>query len=137
MKKPHGVMVFLPPELYLGIVRVQADKELGKPYACLLVITEGLYHMGYISKEAYEAYTKKYSEKLVKEKIEPLTPKEQIEISKLSESFQNIMKNWEDVKNKEYWVRKAEKALQKYGEVNIPEAKRILALAQKVEVDSE
>jgi len=130
-------MVFLPPELYLGIVRVQADKELGKPYACLLVITEGLYHMGYISKEAYEAYTKKYSEKLVKEKIEPLTPKEQIEISKLSESFQNIMKNWEDVKNKGFWVKKAEKALEKYGEANIPEAKEILALAQKVEVDSE
>ena len=135
MRKPHGVVLFLPPELYLGIVKLQADKELGKPYACLLAITEGLYHMGYISKEAYEVYSKKYSDRLIKEEVKPPTPKEQMEIVKLSTSFQNILKNWNEVKDKEFWIRKAEKALKRYGEANIPEAKKILALARKVEAD--
>jgi len=136
LKKPHGVVVFLPPELYLGIVKLQADKELGKPYACLLVITEGLYHMGYISKEAYEVYSRKYSDKLIKEEVKSPTPQEQIEIAKLTASFKNIIRNWNDVKDKEFWVRKAEKAIKKYGESKIPQAKHILALAQKVESDS-
>ena len=134
--KPHGFLVYLPPELYLGIVKLQADKQLGRVYPVLLAITEGLYHMGYISKEAYEVYSKKYSEKLIKEEVKPPTPKEQIEIAKLVASFKNIIKNWNEVKDKEFWIRKAERALKKYGEANIPEAKQILALAQKVEVDS-
>ena len=135
MRKPHGVVVFLPPELYLGIVKLQADKELGKPYACLLAITEGLYHMGYISKEAYEVYSKKYSDRLIKEEVKPPTPEEQLEINKYRVSFRNIIKNWNEVKNKEFWIRKANKALDKYGEANIPEAKRLLSLAEKVEAD--
>jgi len=130
------VVLFLPPELYLGIVKLQADKELGKPYACLLAITEGLYHMGYISKEAYEVYSKKYSDKLIKEEVKLPTPEEQLEINKYRVSFRNIIKNWKEVKDKEFWIRKANKALDKYGEANIPEAKQILSLAEKVEADS-
>jgi len=133
----HECRIYLAPELYLGIVKLQADREIGKPYAVLLAVTEGLHNLGYISKEAYEAYSKKYSEKLVKEKIEPLTPKEQIEISKLSESFYNIMKNWEDVKNKEFWVKKAEWALKTYGVKKIPAAKELLEMANKGVVSCE
>jgi len=136
LKKPHGVVVFLPPELYIGVVKLQADKELGKPYAVLLALNEGLYSLGYISKEAYEVYSKKYSEKLIKEEVKLPTPQEQLEIARLSASFQNIIKNWNEVKNKEFWIKKAEGAIKKYGEANILEAKQILALAQKVEADS-
>ena len=130
--KPHGFLVYLPPELYLGIVKLQADKQLGRVYPVLLAITEGLYNLGYISKEVYEVYSKKYSEKLIKEKVNLPTPKEQMEIAKLSESFRNVIKNWSEVKNKEFWRNKAEKAIQKYGEQNIPEAKKILTLVESI-----
>ena len=136
MRKTHSAVVFLAPELYLGIVKLQADREIGKPYAVLLAVTEGLYHLGYISKEAYEIYSKKYSEKLVKEKIKPLTPKEELEIQKLTASFKNIIKNWELTKQKEYWIQKAKWALKTYGAKKVPAAKELLSLAEQKEAQS-
>jgi len=134
--KQHGFLVYLPSELYLGIVKLQADRELGRVYPVLLAITEGLYHMGYISKEAYEIYSKKYSEKLVKEKVKPLTPKEELEIQKLTASFKNIIKNWELTKQKEFWIQKAKWALKTYGAKKVPAAKELLSLAEQKEAQS-
>lgn len=134
--KPHGFLIYLPPELYLGIIKLQADKQLGRVYPVLLAINEGLYQMGYISKEVYEFYLRKYSEKLIKAEVKPLTPKEELKLQKLTASFKNIIKNWQLTKKKDYWIEKAKKALECFGEEKIPEAKQILALAQKVEADS-
>lgn len=64
--REHGVMLFLSNPLYLGFIKLQADKGLGRSYAGLLPFVEGLYRMGYLSKEDYEIYFKKYSQGLTK-----------------------------------------------------------------------
>jgi len=86
---------YLPPELYLGIVKLQADRGLGRIYPVLLAITEGLYQMGYISKEVYEIYSKKYSEKLIKEEVKPLTPKRRVRNTETNCKFQKHRKKLE------------------------------------------
>jgi hypothetical protein len=68
--KEHGVMIYLSKDLYTGFIRLQADKGLGRSYAGLLPFTEGLFRLGYISKEVYEEHFKKYSTPLVVEKPE-------------------------------------------------------------------
>ena len=66
--KEHGVLIYLSKDLYIGFIKLQADKRLGRSYAGLLPFTEGLFRMGYISKEVYEEHIKKYSEPLESEK---------------------------------------------------------------------
>lgn len=63
--KEHQVMLCLDKEPYHGFIQIQADRDLGRSYAGLLPFVEGLYHLGYISKEGYDAHFKKYSEPLI------------------------------------------------------------------------
>jgi len=74
--KEHGVMLFLDKILYTAFIKLQADKGLGRSFAGLLPFTEGLYHLGYLSKEDYEAHIEKYSIPLDIEESRP--KKEQI-----------------------------------------------------------
>jgi hypothetical protein len=66
--KEHGVLIYLSNELYLGFVKLQADKSLGRSYAALLPFVEGLHAMGYISDEVYREHTARYSKPLVVQK---------------------------------------------------------------------
>lgn len=61
----HKVLLCLDRELYMAFIRLQADKGLGRSYAGLIPYIEGLYKMGYLSKECYEAHLEKYSVPLV------------------------------------------------------------------------
>lgn len=126
--REHGVMLFLSPELYLGFIKLQADKGLGRSYAGLLPFVEGLYSMGYISKEVYEESVKRYSKPLVSEKSKPLTikqMKEQKRAEQLNKTLGMIVDQWALHPSKEWrrrWIRTAEEHSE------LPNAKLVLAL---------
>lgn len=94
--REHGVMLYLSKALYVGFIKLQADKGLGRSFAGLLPLTEGMYQLGYISKEVYEEHFKKYSQPLVSKT--PLTS-EQIrekQILKQKEGyFKRALDQWD------------------------------------------
>ena len=80
----HIMKLCLPPELYLAVIKYQAQKELGKSYAGLLLVTKAAYQEKLISKEVYEKYLYRYSRKLVpEEEPQKLTTEQQKEKQKL------------------------------------------------------
>jgi len=130
--KPHGFLIYLPPQLYIAIVKLQADKQLGRCYPVLYAINEGLFRLGYISRETYETFEKRYSQKLIKEEPQPLTKQEakQLELLKEKEkAFSNVLDQWNIHPSPEWrkgWLKEA----QKYKD-RIPNARLILALANE------
>jgi hypothetical protein len=68
--KEHGLMLFLGRESYVGFIKLQADKGLGRSFAGQLAFNTGLYNLGYLSKEDYEQLAKKYSQGLITEDYE-------------------------------------------------------------------
>lgn len=70
--REHIACVCLAPELRVGLLKFQADKELGDSFALLLLVTKGLYQEGKISREVYEFYFQRYSCKLVERAREPI-----------------------------------------------------------------
>jgi hypothetical protein len=129
--KEHGVMLYLDKTLYKAFIRLQADKELRRSYAGLLPFVEGLFHLGYLSKEDYEKYVQKYSQGL-KEEPKLLTMQElrqNEEVAKYERMFQNAISEWDKRKDVEWrlkWIRFAEKHKDK-----IPSAKQLLELVNK------
>jgi len=131
--KPHGFLIYLPPHLYIAVVRLQADKQLGRSYPVLYALNEGLYKLGYISKETHEIYEKRYSEKLIHEGPKPPTKQEQEEqrlIEEKTRTFSMVLEQWNekhpspDWHNR--WIIEAEKYVDR-----VPSAKLILALRGK------
>ena len=59
----HIMKLCLPPELYLAVTKFQVQKEIGKSYAGLLLITKAAYQEQLITKETYEKYLCRYSRK--------------------------------------------------------------------------
>ncbi len=95
--KPHGFLIYLPPELYIAIVKLQADKQLGRCYPVLYALNEGLFRLGYIPRETYETFEKRYSQKLVKEEPKPLTKQEAEQLKLLQEkekTFNMVLDQW-------------------------------------------
>ncbi|MFX0204300.1 MAG: hypothetical protein ACFFCW_50020 [Candidatus Hodarchaeota archaeon] len=126
--REHGVMLYLSPELYVGFVKVQADKSLGRSYAALLCFNEGLRKLGYITDEVYEVHKKKYSEPLVQGKTRPLTIeelREQEKIGQLEKHFSEVSKQWPNLCEKARLAH-ITKAKQYVNEVS--NAKLVLAL---------
>ncbi len=133
-ERSHIHPVFLPAELYVGISKVQAELEIGKSAAMLLMINEGLHQGNFIKSEIYEAYRRRYETKLVNAvrpiATEPLT-REQLEQKKrqedLNDQFGRVSEQWSihDPKWQAKWVRSASE----YKDT-IPNAKRILDLFQ-------
>ncbi len=70
--REHGVMLFLDGELYYAFSKLQADKCLGRSFAGLRAFTEGIYRLGYISKDSYEAHVEKYEVPLFIEESKPV-----------------------------------------------------------------
>lgn len=69
-------MLYLDKQEYLGFIKLQADRKLGRSYAGKLAFVEGLFHLGYLSKQNYENYVKKYSQGLNDVLKKPLTREE-------------------------------------------------------------
>lgn len=127
--REHGVMLYLSPELYVGFVKLQADKGLGRSYAALLCFIEGLHKFGYVTKEVHERHKEKYSLPLVQQKSKPLTKEEFEKQQKLEEwekRFSRAIQQWNTMNKKarEYYIEKAKKLC-----TNISNAELILALA--------
>jgi hypothetical protein len=96
--REHGVLIYLSKELYSGWIRLQADKDLGRSYAGLLPFTEGLYRLGYISKEVYEEHIRKYSQPL-SARTEVLTLERQQEkafLEQKNKQFRGMLDQWNE-----------------------------------------
>ena len=101
--KEHGVLMYLSNELYLGFVKLQADKGLGRSYAALLPFVEGLYHMGYITQDVYQAHAVRYSKPLLT--VAAAEPK----VLEFDKNLTFALKNWAEMpdKSRKYYLRKA------------------------------
>jgi len=126
--KEHGVMLYLDKILYKAFIKLQADKGLGRSYAGLLPFIEGLYCLGYLSKEDYEEHLRRYSQGLAEEP-KPLTKvevEEQKKLKDLEALFSRVIEQWTSLseKAKQSHVKKARNY-----ETVIPNAKLVLALA--------
>jgi len=101
--KEHGVLMYLSNPLYLGFVKLQADKGLGRSFAALLPFVEGLYAMGYITERVYEQHKKRYSQPLIVEK--PLSQFIDKEDETLNKTLGMVADQWEEHK-KPSWRQK-------------------------------
>lgn len=98
--REHGVMLYLDKTLYKAFIRLQADKGLGRSYAGLLPFVEGLYRLGYLTKEEYEEHFKKYSQEL-KDEAKPLTKSDLEKQDKLQQTekiLTEAYKQWDSLK---------------------------------------
>ncbi len=128
--REHGLMLYLGPELYLGFIKLQADKELGRSYAGLLAFVEGMHSLGYLKDADYETLKTKYSQGLTKD--QPLTIKQlqtKSEQDKMTQAFKMVLDQWSlhtDPKWRNRWIREAEVWKDK-----VPQAKLVLDLQER------
>jgi hypothetical protein len=128
--KEHGLMLYLSPPLYLGFIKLQADKGLGRSYAGLLAFTEGIHALGYISDEDYEIHKRRYSRGLNEQEEKPFTLEQirtKTEREKMQKTFSMVLDQWADHPAKTWrsgWIKKAKEWKDK-----IPNAELVLALA--------
>ena len=128
--REHGVMLFLDGELYLGFIKLQNDKKLGRAFAGLLPFTEGLFQMGCISEEVYEKHKEKYSKPLVVTKPKILSKKQlkaKEEKEQLNWTLGNVVDQWKIHLSKD-WRGKWVNIAQQHPELE--NAIRVLALAK-------
>jgi hypothetical protein len=98
--KEHGVLIYLSKDLYIGWIKLQADRNLGRSYAGLIPFVEGLYQLGYISESVYKEHIKKYSVPIdaKDEKTNPTATPEQVraktELDKEDRYFHEILNQW-------------------------------------------
>jgi hypothetical protein len=137
--REHVYSVCLAPELRVGLIKVQAEKELGESYALLLLITKALYQEHKISREVYELYTQRYSCKLVPP-IQPLklTASELKEQQKLEEKrrwFTSVKTEFfmdhRPLASGRSWREDVLGEAEKYKD-KLPEAAEVLELRSKV-----
>jgi len=128
--KEHGVLIYLNNRLYMGFIKLQSDKGLGRSFAGLLAFTTGLYEMGYISKAEYLRFKTRYSTPLDKEPQQltlPETPMHE-ELNKLDKLFGEAITQWSlhpAQKWRQYWIKKAME------NGDLPNAKKLLVLVEK------
>jgi len=124
--KEHGILIYLSKELYTGFIRLQADKGLGRSYAGLLPFTEGLFRMGYISKEVYEEHVKKYSAPLDEKtpSLEQLNENQFLEQRDIQ--FKRILEEWDIPHPDPNWRQKSYAFAEKYAD-KLQSARDILA----------
>jgi len=126
----HALHIYLNIPLYQGLIKVQADKRLGKSYGGLLVFSRGLYEMGYLSKAEYLRCERKYSTPLDKEPQQLTlaeTPK-QNELNELNETFGKVVAQWNfhpEQAWRDQWIKRAMQ------NGDLPNAKRLLAFVEE------
>jgi hypothetical protein len=95
-------MLFLDKTLYRAFIKLQADRELGRSYAGLLPFVEGLYTMGYLSKEEYMAHQERYNTKLEdKQEGQPLA--ETLEIKVFTDKIHGYLDSFKKAKSANEW----------------------------------
>lgn len=127
--KEHGVLIYLNNRLYMGFIKLQSDKGLGRSFAGLLTFSTGLFEMGYISKAEYLRCKARYSTPLDKEPQQltlPETPM-QNELNKLDKTFGEVITQWSFHPDETWRNRWIEKAM-KNGD--LPNAKKLLVLIE-------
>jgi len=125
--REHGVPIYLDRELYVAFIKLQADRGLGKSFAALLSFVEGLYSLGYISKEVYEAHKRKYSAPLLVQKTLPEAVDTQAD--QLNRAMGMAADQWSEHPSQE-WRQKWLNTARQHPELS--NAKLILALEQEV-----
>ncbi len=116
----------------LALIKLQADKELGQSYAGLYALNEGLHALKYLSDEDYQAFKKRYSDKLVNDhqnnrKCE-LDHQAQKEIESMTRYFSMVIDQWHLHPNSE-WRSKQLKKAKEYAN-RIPNAREVLDLEE-------
>jgi len=85
--------------------------ELGQSYAGLYALNEGLHALNFLAEADYEAFKKRYSDKLVaedpKNAVPDIDPQAQKEIESMTRYFREILAQWEthpdvDWRNKQF-----------------------------------
>ncbi len=130
--REHGVLMYLDKELYTAFIRLQADRKLGRSYAGLLLLTEGLHKIGYLSEDSYRTHVNKYSKGLIEESTgsKPRTKEELLEHKKaadLERMFSKVLRQWSTMneKSRVSWLQKAKE------NPTVPNAQLVLALANE------
>ncbi|MGA3112308.1 MAG: hypothetical protein ABSE15_09825 [Candidatus Bathyarchaeia archaeon] len=113
----HIMKICLAPELYMAMTKYQVQKEIGKTYAGLLLLTKALYQENLITKEVYEKFVYRYSRKLVPE--EP-PPKLTIEQQKIKQKLDEKARSF-GLACSQWWIYEAKKY-----QDTMPEAKEFL-----------
>jgi len=116
VSQDHIFKLCLPPELYLGVIKFQAEKEIGRPFAGLLLLTKAAYQEHLISQDVYETLTYRYSRKLVTEdSIQSKKSLGQLQedqkIKNKNQQFGNVLSQWHlhpDQKWRQAWLEQAE-----------------------------
>ena len=125
----HGLILYLNPKLYLGLVNLQADHGLGKSYAGLLAFVEGMYQLGYLDAVEYDVLHAKYSRGLMEQEQPALTleqTKEQKQLDAKDRQFNGQLEQWDLHPNPE-WRRKVWADAENYVD-KLESAKQLLAL---------
>jgi len=134
----HRVMLCLDKELYRAFIRLQADKDLGRSYAGLLPYVEGLYRMGYITKDVYEAHVKRYSEPLVKDTADPETAGQiarKNELKQKDKLFLAMIEQFEIHAENVKWFSRCRIAAEPFKQ-ELESARKLLGLIDKATVQS-
>lgn len=127
--KEHGLMLYMDAEIQVALVQLRADKHLGRSYAGLLALTEGLHTLGYLNEEQYKTHRKKYTIP-IDEKPKQLTLEESKKAEErklLEKQFAQIIEQWDlhpDKTWREHWTRKAHE----YGD--LVNARKLLAFVE-------
>lgn len=89
----HSVM--LVAELEIAVVKLQAEREIGKAYAILYFVVEGAFKMEYLSREDHDLLIGRYSRKLVEVTKEKRTQRENSHVPVLTLEQQRDKQFWE------------------------------------------
>ena len=117
-------MLYLTKDAYIGFIKLQADKGLGRSFAGQLIFTEGLYRLGYLSETVYHQLMDRYSQGLMS--MPKVDVEKQKTVEKLEKDFSNILKQWSSMNDKarRFWIRKASE------NKDLKNAQLILALSE-------
>lgn len=120
--KPHGVQLFLAPEIRSAIIKYMAKHDLDKEYACQQLIVKQLRTEQLLNVETYELYLNRYGRTVSKEaepiKLSATQLQEKQKQDELTRMFRNVASQWtldhkpqnlggKYVSWKEYWITKA------------------------------
>ncbi len=129
-ERPNAHMIFLPTELYMGLIKKMAASEIGRSAAILDCVNESLHNQGFVSRKIYLKFRDRYRKKLVdivKEREEvPTIRCQEVEKLKLQRTLVMVIEQWDihDQQWRQKWVSRAEELKD-----TIPEAKEILRKA--------
>jgi len=80
-ERPNAHIIFLPTELFVGLIKKMAKYEIGKSAAILDSLNEDLHNQGFIDDETYFKFKEAYMRKLIDVVREKETPSIKVEVS--------------------------------------------------------